>query len=102
LIAWHRARKLAQNGDWPAATIAVGAAGIVLSPVSWTHHQIWLVLAAFLARNATAKAIGLTVMILPVTAVWGEARLLWAIAAAALITYGTSRRPPITLATVRA
>jgi alpha-1,2-mannosyltransferase len=93
LIALYRARKLARTGDWPAATIVVGAASIVLSPVSWTHHQIWLVLAAFLARHAAVEAIGLIIMILPVTAVWGEVRLLWAIAVAVAITYG-KRRPP--------
>jgi alpha-1,2-mannosyltransferase len=90
LIALYRARKLARNGDWLAATITVGAASIVLSPVSWTHHQIWLVLAACLARGTALKAIGLTVMILPATAVWGEARLLWAIAVAVTITLDTT------------
>jgi alpha-1,2-mannosyltransferase len=93
LIALHRARKVADAGDWLAATVVVGAAGVVLSPVSWTHHQIWLVLGAFLARNAAVRAAGLALMILPSTAVWGEVRLLWAAAVATMIGAGAPPRP---------
>jgi alpha-1,2-mannosyltransferase len=94
LFALHRARKMADAGDWLAATVVVGAAGVVLSPVSWTHHQIWLVLGAFLARNAVARAAGLALMLLPSTAVWGEARLLWAVAVATMIQGRDANAPP--------
>lgn len=88
LVALARARKLATAGNWTAATVVVGAASVVLSPVSWTHHQVWLVLGAFLARSAVIRVAGLAVMILPATAFWGEARLLWAIALAAFVRVG--------------
>lgn len=81
LIALHRARKL----EPLAATVVVGAASVVLSPVSWTHHQVWLVLAAICAGSP----IGLAVMILPV---WGDTRLLWAIVVAAVRSSGSSPR----------
>jgi alpha-1,2-mannosyltransferase len=79
LLAMHRARR----HDWLAATVIVGAASVVFSPVSWTHHQIWLVLAAFLPlRHASWRWVILAVMLLPSTAVWHDARLALAIAIA--------------------
>lgn len=97
--ALHRAGRLARHGDWLSATVVVGAASIVLSPVSWTHHQIWLVLAVLLpvrgpawARHAWVVVV-LAVMLLPVTAlgppVWSNARLLLAIAIAAGLSLRT-------------
>jgi alpha-1,2-mannosyltransferase len=73
-IALRRSTLLARGGDRMSAMIVVGAAGVVASPVSWTHHQVWLVMAAMLpvrcrsvrARWAWAVAV-LAVMILPVT-----------------------------------
>ena len=65
------------------ALIIVGVAGVVLSPVSWTHHQIWLVLAVLLPMGVPARLLTLAVMILPVTAPGGpvleNARLLLAV-----------------------
>jgi len=94
-LALHRAARLARAGDWFSALVLTGAAGVVLSPVSWTHHQIWLVLAALLpvrgpdwARRAW-PALVLAVMLLPVPALgpplWSNARLLLAITIAALL-----------------
>jgi alpha-1,2-mannosyltransferase len=41
-----RASRAARNG-YPLVGLAIaGAVGVVVSPVSWTHHQIWLVFAA--------------------------------------------------------
>jgi alpha-1,2-mannosyltransferase len=54
VAALHRAVRLARTGDWLCATTLVGAASIVLSPVSWTHHQIWLVMAALLPVRGPA------------------------------------------------
>jgi alpha-1,2-mannosyltransferase len=109
-MALWRAARLGRNGDWVSALIVTGAASIVLSPVSWTHHQIWLVLAVLLpirARGATPGAQGawnmrrawigvvLVVMVLPVTALgpplWSNARLLLAIVIAALLPLETLR-----------
>ena len=95
VLALRRAARLARAGEWLAAAAVTGAASVVLSPVSWTHHQIWLVAAALLpvrgpawCRPAWTVAV-LAVMVLPVTAlgppVWSEARLLLALAVAAVV-----------------
>jgi alpha-1,2-mannosyltransferase len=77
------ALKQARRQDWLAATVIVGAASVVFSPVSWTHHQIWLVLAAFVPlRHEAWRWVVLAVMLLPSTAVWNDARLALAIAIA--------------------
>jgi alpha-1,2-mannosyltransferase len=92
-VALWRAAALARSGDWFAAMVVTGAASVVLSPVSWTHHQVWLVLAMLLPvrgpiwTRAAWTATVLGVMLLPVTAlgppVWSNARLLLAVAVAA-------------------
>jgi alpha-1,2-mannosyltransferase len=94
-IALHRAARLGRGGDWLSALVLVGSASVVLSPVSWTHHQVWLVLAALLpvrgpiwARRAW-PTLALAVMLLPVTALgpplWSNSRLVLAISIAALL-----------------
>jgi alpha-1,2-mannosyltransferase len=101
-VALWRAARLGRDGDWVSALIVTGAASIVLSPVSWTHHQIWLVLAVLLpvrirpprlARRAWV-AVVLVVMVLPVTALgpplWSNARLLLAIVIATLLPLGSA------------
>lgn len=88
-----RGVRLARENHWLGAGVVVGAASVVLSPVSWTHHQVWLVLAALLPVAGPGwvrlgwPATVLAVMILPVTALepLSESRLLLAIAVAALI-----------------
>jgi alpha-1,2-mannosyltransferase len=94
-LALHRAARLARAGDWFSALVLTGAASVVLSPVSWTHHQIWLVLAALLPVRGPAwarrawPALVLVVMLLPLPALgpplWSNARLLLAITIAALL-----------------
>ncbi|TMM35604.1 MAG: DUF2029 domain-containing protein [Actinobacteria bacterium] len=95
VLAVRRAARLGQAGDWLSATVVVGAAGIVLSPVSWTHHQVWTVLGALLpvrgpapVRWAWSVAV-LAVMVLPVALlgppVWSNARLVTAVAIACLV-----------------
>ncbi|MCO8271263.1 glycosyltransferase 87 family protein [Actinoplanes sp. TRM 88003] len=95
VAALVRAVRPARRGDWLSAVVVIGAASIVLSPVSWTHHQIWLVLAVFLpvARVTIWRATVLIVMILPVPVLFSESRLLLAITIAALLPI--SRRPAI-------
>jgi alpha-1,2-mannosyltransferase len=100
LLALRRSTRLAHDGDWLSAAVLMGAAGIVFSPVSWTHHQTWLVLAALLPvrgprwlRRAWPILV-VAVMLLPVTALgpplWSNARLLLAITAAALLPLTSS------------
>jgi alpha-1,2-mannosyltransferase len=101
-VALRRGARLAKTGDWLSATVVVGAASVVLSPVSWTHHQIWLVLAALLPVRGPAwvgrtwTAVVLAVMVLPVTALgpplWSNARLVLAIAIAAAVPLVRSHR----------
>ncbi len=108
VFALVRAVRAARNQRPLAAAVMVGAAGLVLSPVSWTHHQVWLVLAALVAvsdrprRNLVWAGVVLAVMVLPVTsvgaslsgsAVTGNARLWLAIAVAAVLPFVAVRRP---------
>ncbi len=102
-LALHRVARLARAGDWSSALVLTGAAGVVLSPVSWTHHQIWLVLAALLPVRGSAwarrawPALVLVVMLLPVPALGsplcGNARLLLAITIAVLLPLCRPVRP---------
>ncbi|GGM87818.1 glycosyltransferase 87 family protein [Dactylosporangium sucinum] len=47
-LALLRARRLQAAGDHVRAAVLVGCATVAASPVSWTHHQVWTVLAAML------------------------------------------------------
>ena len=104
VAALIRAVRLARRDDWLSAVIVVGAASVVLSPVSWTHHQIWLVLAVLLpvaGAQSLWRAAVLIIMILPVPALgpplFSESRLLLAIAVAALLPIAHAARPePVT------
>jgi alpha-1,2-mannosyltransferase len=91
-----------------AAAVIVGCAGIVVSPVSWTHHQSWLVLAALLPvsdrfrDNLGWSAFVAVVMILPVTSVHvgyiadgiaSNARMILAAAIACAVPIGRRATP---------
>jgi len=88
-VALWRSGRLARDSDWLSALVVTGAASVVLSPVSWTHHQVWLVLAVLLPVRGPAWAryawmtLVLAVMLLPVTALggplWTNSRLLLAV-----------------------
>ncbi|MFG2089201.1 MULTISPECIES: glycosyltransferase 87 family protein [unclassified Spirillospora] len=42
----------ARRGDWPAAIAVTGATGLLVSPISWAHHWVWIIPAlAVLVRN---------------------------------------------------
>jgi alpha-1,2-mannosyltransferase len=48
---------LARHGDWLSAVAATGATGLV-SPISWTHHWVWIVPGlAVLLRGGRASRI---------------------------------------------
>jgi alpha-1,2-mannosyltransferase len=108
VAAFYRA-SLAYRQDRPLlAAVIVGAAGLAFSPVSWTHHQVWLVLAVALAVGAWPRArlvwitVVLAIMILPVTShgarlpgaefVLGNARLWLALVLAAFLPVLRSSR----------
>jgi alpha-1,2-mannosyltransferase len=106
VIAYLGARRLYHRGAPLAAVIVVGAAGLVFSPVSWGHHQVWLVLAALIAVSGVPKwnavwiAVVAAIMVLPVTRlgdpVTGNLRLFLAVAVACVIPYlGVWRGPAL-------
>lgn len=64
-IALLRARQIEHSGDMPRACVLVGCATVAASPVSWTHHQIWPVLAAMLliaTRGTTRRVAGVALL----------------------------------------
>jgi alpha-1,2-mannosyltransferase len=60
VAAWHGARRAV---DPAAAVLLVAAAGLLASPVSWSHHWVWIVpaLAVLTARVAVPVAAAFTV-----------------------------------------
>lgn len=46
VLAYWRAAQHFRDGNLLAASLAVGALSVAVSPISWPHHQLWLVLAA--------------------------------------------------------
>ncbi len=60
LAYWQAARHL-RDGSPLAAALAVGALSVAVSPISWPHHQLWLVFAAcwyLLLGGRTALLVG--------------------------------------------
>ncbi|MFC0505494.1 glycosyltransferase 87 family protein [Micromonospora costi] len=55
-VALLRARRLAAQGRPGHAAVLVGCATVAASPVSWTHHQVWPVLAAMLLIGTSGVA----------------------------------------------
>ncbi len=106
VLALARASRAYRAGNRFAAVVIVGAAGLIFSPVSWAHHQIWLVLAAFVAVshrraiNLAWSAVVVLLVVLPVASVakslptaviTGNARFLLAIAVACVVPVITMR-----------
>ncbi|MER7281433.1 glycosyltransferase 87 family protein [Dactylosporangium sp. NPDC000244] len=64
--ALWRARTLDAHGERVRAAVLVGCATVAASPVSWTHHQVWTVLAAMLlvaAEGAWRRAAGAVLLV---------------------------------------
>ena len=48
------AARLARRADWLAAAAVTGVTGLLVSPISWSHHWVWVIPAlAVLAREGT-------------------------------------------------
>ena len=94
-VGLWRASLAARRGDPLTGLVVAGAVGVAVSPVSWTHHQIWLVFAAFClvgrARwvQAAWTAPVLVVMTLPVLA---NLRAPLAVAIACVVPFNSIRR----------
>ncbi|MEJ3744340.1 glycosyltransferase 87 family protein [Actinomycetes bacterium KLBMP 9797] len=73
-----RARRLDRDGERTRAAVLVGCATVAASPVSWTHHQVWTVLAAMLliatsgAARRVAGALLLVAMTVSLGVVFGD------------------------------
>jgi len=53
------AATLARRGDWLAAAAVTGATGLLVSPISWTHHWVWILPGLIvLLRGGRAARIG--------------------------------------------
>ncbi len=52
------AARLARRGDWLAAATLTGITGLLVSPISWTHHWVWALpaLLTLLLRATTPAA----------------------------------------------
>ncbi|HSA51133.1 MAG TPA: glycosyltransferase 87 family protein, partial [Yinghuangia sp.] len=55
-VALTGARQCYREGRPTQGAVVVGCATVVASPVSWTHHQVWLVLAGLLLVAAPTRA----------------------------------------------
>ncbi|MFE2866813.1 glycosyltransferase 87 family protein [Embleya sp. NPDC059259] len=55
-VALVGARQCHREGHPARGVVVVGCATVVASPVSWTHHQVWLVLAGLLLIAGPRKA----------------------------------------------
>lgn len=42
IVGFRRARSLTAQGDLVAAALVVGLIGVLVSPISWTHHLDWV------------------------------------------------------------
>jgi alpha-1,2-mannosyltransferase len=51
----------ARRGDWLAATAVTGMTGLLVSPISWAHHWVWIVpaLAVLLRSNSHKTALAI-------------------------------------------
>ncbi|WP_168221085.1 glycosyltransferase 87 family protein [Actinomadura sp. WMMA1423] len=61
----------ARRGDWLSATAAAGATGLLVSPISWAHHWVWIVPAlAVLLRNGHRKSAAAAFVLFAVSPLW--------------------------------
>jgi len=72
-VGLWRARGLQRDGEAGRAAAMVGCATVAVSPVSWTHHQIWPVLAAmfFLGTHGAVRKVAGALLLLVMTASLG-------------------------------
>lgn len=68
VLAWIGARRALRVGDQVGALLVVAAAGLVVSPVSWSHHWVWIAPALVIGwfwvyrRRAVLPAVGLALV----------------------------------------
>ncbi|WP_433476697.1 glycosyltransferase 87 family protein [Spirillospora sp. CA-142024] len=61
----------ARRGDWLSATAVTGVTGLLVSPISWAHHWVWIVPAlAVLLRNGNRKTAACTFTLFALSPLW--------------------------------
>ena len=62
---------LARRGDWLGATAATGTTGLLVSPISWAHHWVWILPAlVLLLRSGHRVAAGLGYVLFALAPFW--------------------------------
>jgi alpha-1,2-mannosyltransferase len=95
VVGLWRAALAGRHGDPFTGIVIAGAVGVAVSPVSWTHHQIWLVFAAFCVVAGSRRwqvawtASVLVVMTVPVLV---NLRAPLALAIACVVPFASVRR----------
>ena len=65
------AAMLARHGDWLGAAAATGTTGLMVSPISWAHHWVWILPAlVVLIRDGRRVAAGLGSLLFAVAPFW--------------------------------
>jgi alpha-1,2-mannosyltransferase len=75
---------LDRKGHGVAGILACGLTGLLVSPISWDHHWVWIVLGVAVAAHYAVRAMA-------ASARWGSSLPgwgFWALAAGMLVTYG--------------
>ena len=65
-LAYWQASRAYRDRDLLGATLTVGALSVAVSPISWPHHQLWLVLVAawwVLQRGRVPLVLGLALFV---------------------------------------
>lgn len=58
VLGWHVARRWQLAGQPAAAMIAIALVGLLISPVSWSHHWVWLVPALLVLSHLASQQRG--------------------------------------------
>jgi alpha-1,2-mannosyltransferase len=70
-VGLFAAAVLARRGDWLAAAAVTGCTGLLVSPISWAHHWVWIVPAlVLLVRDGHRVAAGLGYLLFAVAPFW--------------------------------
>ena len=65
------ATALARRGDWLGAAAVTGFTGLLVSPISWAHHWVWILPAlVILVRSGHRVAAGLGYLLFAVAPFW--------------------------------
>jgi hypothetical protein len=65
------ATALARHGDWLGAVAVTGSTGLLVSPISWAHHWVWILPALIvLVRSGYRVTAGLGYLLFAVAPFW--------------------------------